>query len=41
MPIRGRMDMLATGMRGALGLKVTGPTTEGIQKLGGERSRQC
>jgi Cu(I)/Ag(I) efflux system membrane protein CusA/SilA len=33
MPIRGRMDMLATGMRASLGLKVTGPTTEGVQKL--------
>jgi Cu(I)/Ag(I) efflux system membrane protein CusA/SilA len=33
MPIRGRMDMLATGMRSTLGLKVTGPTTEGIQNL--------
>jgi len=34
MPVRGRMDMLATGMRGLLGLKITGPTTDGIQKLG-------
>jgi copper/silver efflux system protein len=34
MPVRGRMDMLATGMRGALGLKITGPTTNGIQELG-------
>ena len=34
MPIRGRMDMLATGMRAVLGLKMTGPTTDGIQKLG-------
>ena len=34
MPVRGRMDMLATGMRGSLGLKITGPTTDGIQKLG-------
>jgi Cu(I)/Ag(I) efflux system membrane protein CusA/SilA len=33
MPIRGRMDMLATGMRATLGLKITGPTTEGIQKV--------
>jgi Cu(I)/Ag(I) efflux system membrane protein CusA/SilA len=35
MPIRGRMEMLATGMRGALGLKITGPTTDGIQRLAG------
>ena len=33
MPIRGRMDMLATGMRSTLGLKITGPTTDGVQKL--------
>lgn len=33
MPIRGRMDMLATGMRTPLGIKITGPTNEGIQKL--------
>jgi Cu(I)/Ag(I) efflux system membrane protein CusA/SilA len=36
MPVRGRIDMLATGMRGALGIKITGPDTEGIQKLGEE-----
>ena len=35
MPVRGRIDMLATGMRGVLGLKITGPTTDGIQELGG------
>ena len=34
MPVRGRMDMLATGMRGVLGLKITGPSVDGIQKLG-------
>src|SRR6185369_7019593 len=34
MPVRGRIDMLATGMRGALGLKITGPNIEGIQELG-------
>jgi Cu(I)/Ag(I) efflux system membrane protein CusA/SilA len=34
MPVRGRIDMLATGMRGALGLKITGPNTAGIQELG-------
>jgi Cu(I)/Ag(I) efflux system membrane protein CusA/SilA len=34
MPVRGRIDMLATGMRGVLGLKITGATTDGIQRLG-------
>jgi Cu(I)/Ag(I) efflux system membrane protein CusA/SilA len=34
MPVRGRMDMLATGMRGVLGIKITGRNTEGIQELG-------
>ena len=33
MPIRGRMDMLATGIRTPLGIKITGATTEGLQKL--------
>jgi Cu(I)/Ag(I) efflux system membrane protein CusA/SilA len=34
MPVRGRIDMLATGMRGTLGIKITGSTVDGIQKLG-------
>ena len=34
MPVRGRIDMLATGMRGVLGLKITGSSTLGIQELG-------
>jgi Cu(I)/Ag(I) efflux system membrane protein CusA/SilA len=34
MPVRGRIDMLATGMRGRLGLKITGPDVDGIQTLG-------
>ena len=34
MPVRGRIDMLATGMRSVLGLKITGPNTDGIQSLG-------
>lgn len=34
MPVRGRIDMLATGMRGAIGLKITGPDLDGIQKFG-------
>jgi Cu/Ag efflux pump CusA len=38
-PIRGRMDVLATGMRTTLGLKVTGPTTEGIQRLAENSTR--
>jgi Cu(I)/Ag(I) efflux system membrane protein CusA/SilA len=33
MPIRGRMDMLATGLRTPLGIKITGPANEGIQML--------
>jgi Cu(I)/Ag(I) efflux system membrane protein CusA/SilA len=33
MPIRGRMDMLSTGIRTPLGIKITGPTNEGIQNL--------
>jgi Cu(I)/Ag(I) efflux system membrane protein CusA/SilA len=31
MPIRGRIDMLSTGMRTPLGLKVSGPDVRGIQ----------
>ena len=34
MPVRGRIDMLATGMRGPLGLKIAGPSLQGIQELG-------
>jgi len=34
MPIRGRIDMLATGMRSPLGLKITGPNLQTIQDLG-------
>ena len=34
MPVRGRIDMLATGMRGVVGLKITGSSTKGIQELG-------
>jgi Cu(I)/Ag(I) efflux system membrane protein CusA/SilA len=33
MPVRGRMDMLATGIRSPLGIKITGPKVEGIQAL--------
>src|SRR5215831_12053102 len=33
MPVRGRIDMLATGMRSPLGLKITGPNLQTIQKL--------
>ncbi len=39
MPVRGRIDMLATGMRGALGIKITGSTVDGIQKLGEQVKR--
>jgi Cu(I)/Ag(I) efflux system membrane protein CusA/SilA len=34
MPIRGRIDMLATGMRSPLGLKIAGPDLQRIQDLG-------
>jgi Cu(I)/Ag(I) efflux system membrane protein CusA/SilA len=34
MPVRGRIDMLATGMRSSLGLKIAGPSLEKIQELG-------
>jgi Cu(I)/Ag(I) efflux system membrane protein CusA/SilA len=34
MPVRGRIDMLATGMRSPLGLKIAGPDVAGIQELG-------
>jgi Cu(I)/Ag(I) efflux system membrane protein CusA/SilA len=33
-PVRGRIDMLATGMRSALGLKIAGPELQRIQELG-------
>ena len=34
MPVRGRIDMLATGMRSPLGLKIAGPNLPTIQELG-------
>jgi len=34
MPVRGRIDMLATGMRSPLGLKIAGPNLQRIQDLG-------
>jgi copper/silver efflux system protein len=34
MPVRGRIDMLATGMRSPLGLKIAGPDLQRIQELG-------
>jgi Cu(I)/Ag(I) efflux system membrane protein CusA/SilA len=34
MPVRGRIDMLATGMRSPLGLKIAGPDVTRIQYLG-------
>jgi Cu(I)/Ag(I) efflux system membrane protein CusA/SilA len=36
MPVRGRIDMLATGMRSPLGLKVAGPDVQRIQELGNQ-----
>jgi copper/silver efflux system protein len=34
MPVRGRIEMLATGMRSPLGLKIAGPDLQRIQDLG-------
>ncbi|HEY6374573.1 MAG TPA: CusA/CzcA family heavy metal efflux RND transporter [Edaphobacter sp.] len=34
MPVRGRIDMLATGIRSPLGLKIAGPNLQRIQELG-------
>ena len=34
MPVRGRIDMLATGMRSSLGLKIDGPDGQTIQEIG-------
>jgi len=34
MPVRGRVDMLATGMRSPLGLKIAGPNLQTIQEIG-------
>jgi copper/silver efflux system protein len=34
MPIRGRIDMLATGIRSPLGIKIAGPNLQVIQDLG-------
>src|SRR5256885_8530617 len=33
-PVRGRIDMLATGMRSALGLKIAGPNRQRVQEIG-------
>jgi len=34
MPIQTRTEMLSTGFRSVLGIKVFGPTLEGIQQVG-------
>jgi Cu(I)/Ag(I) efflux system membrane protein CusA/SilA len=34
MPIKGRIDMLTTGIRTPIGLKITGPDLDGIETLG-------
>jgi copper/silver efflux system protein len=34
MPVRGRVDMQATGIRSGLGIKVTGADVEGIERVG-------
>ncbi|MFW5910942.1 MAG: efflux RND transporter permease subunit, partial [Thiohalospira sp.] len=36
MPIKTRLDMLATGIKTPVGIKVAGPELEGIQELAGE-----
>jgi len=36
MPVRGRIDMLSTGLRSAIGLKVSGPDSAGIEELGAQ-----
>jgi Cu(I)/Ag(I) efflux system membrane protein CusA/SilA len=39
MPIRTRIDMLATGIKTPVGIKVAGPDLEVIEKIGGELER--
>lgn len=34
MPVRGRIDMLSTGLRSAIGVKVSGPDSAGLDQLG-------
>ncbi len=34
MPVRGRLDMLTTGVRTPLGIKVTGNSVDGIERIG-------
>src|SRR3970040_981109 len=36
MPIKARVDMLSTGIRTPVGIKIFGPTLEGINEIGGE-----
>jgi Cu(I)/Ag(I) efflux system membrane protein CusA/SilA len=36
MPIRGRIDMLATGIRTPVGIKIFGPDLDELERLGGE-----
>ncbi|MFV1986888.1 MAG: efflux RND transporter permease subunit [Gemmatimonadota bacterium] len=39
MPIKGRIDMLATGIRNAVGIKIFGPNLDTLQALGEEVER--
>jgi Cu(I)/Ag(I) efflux system membrane protein CusA/SilA len=39
MPIKGRIDMLATGVRTPVGVKIYGPSLDTLQLLGGEVER--
>ena len=41
MPVRGRIDMLATGIRSPLGLKIAGPDLGKIQELGTRSRNSC
>ncbi len=40
MPIKNRTDMLSTGIRTALGIKIFGPELETIERIGGEIERR-
>ena len=39
MPIKGRIDMLATGVRTPVGVKIYGPNLDTLQRLGGDVER--
>ena len=41
MPIKARIDMLATGIRTPVGIKVLGPEAGEIEKIGLEVEKRC